>query len=160
MKKKLTLFVATIAILFTACSKDGADPVISDSGWFFNGVAHFVVTSARTEPTGTAAGKIVFRDSNKDRNATLTVYFKAIPQTAGVYNLVQGVGAGLAANEIAVSATQQATSSNVAYAGAAGVKVQVSITDAGKIKVDIPEITLTSTSGTDTYKLSAFASER
>ncbi|MBL4677262.1 MAG: hypothetical protein JKY70_13815 [Mucilaginibacter sp.] len=155
MKRKLTLLVAAIAILFTACTKDEENPVISNSSWTFNGLVHSTVKSSRTAASGNAAGQITFTDSNKGREGTLTVYFKALPQTAGTYTLVQGLGSGLGTNEVAVSATAGTSGSTFAYNETGSVTVQVTITDNGKIKIDIPEVTLNSSAGSENYKLSA-----
>ncbi|QXV66204.1 hypothetical protein FPZ42_05600 [Mucilaginibacter achroorhodeus] len=151
MKKTLTLIFASVALLFTACSKDSDLPIINESNWFLNGVSHVAVSSARTEASGSTAAKIVFTDTNKDRGATMTVYFKAMPKTAGVYTLVPGLGVGLGTDNIAVSATDDKLGSDFVYSGAAGTTVQVSFTSNGRIKVDIPEITLKSASKTDSY---------
>lgn len=157
MKKTLTVLFASIAILFTACTKDSELPIVTDSSWYLNGVAHFAVSSSRTEASGSTAAKIIFTDTNKDRDATMTVFFKALPKTAGTYTLVSGNGIGLGESQLAVLATDPKLGSDFIYTDLTGTTVQVSITNNGKIKIEIPEVTLnSSTSGSYKFKANVF----
>lgn len=152
MKKKLTLIVAAIAILFTACTKDGENPIITDSSWTFNGAAHFSIKSVRTDATAATPAKVVFTDENKGKTATLTVYFKTFPRTDGTYAIVKNPTTGLTDTQCAITATEGSSPEFLLSVTAASA-AKVTFTGNGKIKIDIPEISLSTATGTENYKL-------
>lgn len=157
MKKKLTLLCASFVILFSACTKSGETPQLSDSNWTFNGVIHFATNSNRLEASGTNAAYVTFSDKNKDRNGTLTVFFKALPRVNASYTIVRS-SAALSDTQCAIT-TSDATGTGFIFSGTTATSVQVSFVD-GKIKIDIPSIAMSTAAGSENYTLQGSVYER
>lgn len=156
MKKILTSLLASFVILFSACTKKGDIPQISDSNWKFNGLVHFVTSSNRLEASGSNPAYIVFTDTNKDRNGTLTVYFKALPRVNASYTIVRS-SASLSDTQCAIT-TSDVSGSGFVFSGTTTTSVQVSFVD-GKIKIDIPSIAMSTPSKSENYMLEGSISE-
>ena len=166
--KKL-LCIVTAAALFTACSKSSTTPATSPStttpviptdGWTLNGTAYKQKYGMRQ--TGQVC--ITGLDANSPVNS-FAAFFKTYPTASGTYHIVALVpdstmsypGQKIGPNDIVISgAIPNGNTTGNKYKtmwsmGSEGKDATVTVTN-GKIKVEVPEIAITSFNN-DTSKI-------
>lgn len=160
MKRVAAFFVTAILFFSGACKKE--DTNTDDPGsWQLGATTYQVAFSGKTQLSGSTTNTlyifsdVVLQGSNPQAN-TLNITFTAPPAASGTYQLVSSASSGITGNQVQVSAGSQ--SSSYAYSGGA-VNVDVTVAG-GKIKVVIPQVTMTGTSGQPAVTLSASVREK
>lgn len=157
MKKTLTLLFAAAMLIAAGCKKSDSNTPSGNNSWTLAGVTY---KTAITNKSTTSIGNtlIYFWDAQPTTDLkvnSIALSFKTAPTTSGTYKLVGGAGGTLTGNQFELSAGTH--TSAYAYIGAA-MDVNITVTN-GKARIEIPEITLKSTSSSPDAKLSASVQE-
>lgn len=161
MKKTAVFFATALVLFFAACKKE--DATNEDAGsWQLGTNTYQVAFSGRATLSGSTTNTlyifsdVVLQGSNPQAN-TLNFTFTAPPAVSGTYQLVSSASSAITSNQVQVAAGRQ--SSSYAYIGTTPVNVEVTVTG-GLIKVVLPQVTMTSTSGQPNVTLSAAVWEK
>lgn len=169
MRNYSLLLIAAIAASLAACSKsdDSATPgsTIPADGWKLGATGYKQSLTVRQDNQGLVNAL----DGTAKPINTFGVCFKTYPTASGSYKIVGLVpdsvawapNSRLAAGEVVlIATTAQASGSNKTYytTGVEGKSATVTVTG-GKIKIEVPEIAVTS-GASDTLKLTGTIAEK
>ena len=144
MKKITSILTIAMVVLFASCQKETA--TVEAGSWTIGSTTYKVAYSFKTQ-TSNGKTMFVFSDvvitgANPQAN-TVALTFATDPTTSGAYQLVSSASGNTTGNQVQISAGNQASA--YAYIGSP-VNVDVTISG-GKVKLVIPQLSMTGASG-------------
>lgn len=162
--KKIIVGILSISVMFFASCEKKEDPApappsapttpsIPTDGWVLGTTTYTTVYAGKSGANSLSAMDGVPSGSSPAVN-TCNIFFETYPTADGTYSIVQYPSTSpLSATQVGITAGLHATSTSYASTGIDGISATVTVTG-GKVKVEIPEVWVKVTGGTDSLKLS------
>ncbi|MES2702193.1 MAG: hypothetical protein V4649_06115 [Bacteroidota bacterium] len=161
MKKTILVCAAALALL-ASCKKSstsGPSSTIPASGWKLGSTSYTTAYAGRTGANSLSAMDAIPSGSSPNTN-TMNAFFATLPTTGGTYRIVAWPATTpLTAGQVGLTTGLYATSTTYRSTGTDAVDATVTVTG-GKIKIEVPEVWVKTTTGTDSAKLTGTITEQ